>query len=168
MLRLTLSDATFSPWRVVFSSRVVHVKFVEETGTWGTVSSKHVGFPFWYFLCLHTFSHLSLLLWFLPLFSPSHVFQLALITNQKRKINLNMTAFWDIAPCNLIAVDRSFRDAYSYHNQVALLKRPSTSTILHVAISQKALIFILPVVRTRNFTEVNLFYKRRCESYYLI
>jgi hypothetical protein len=60
-----------------------------------------------------------------------------------------MTAFWDIAACSLVEVGRRFRGAYYLHNLIALmmdgvayapLKRQSTSTRLHAAISQ-AVIF---------------------------
>jgi hypothetical protein len=33
-------------------------------------------------------------------------------------IYLNMTAFWDIAPCNVVEVDRRFRGAFYLHHQV--------------------------------------------------
>jgi hypothetical protein len=62
-----------------------------------------------------------------------------------------MMALWDIASCNLIEVDQSFRGAYCFH-QYAPLKHKSTSLRLHGAISQKAVIFILATVRTRNLT----------------
>jgi hypothetical protein len=44
------------------------------------------------------------------------------------------TAFWDVAPCILVAVDRRFRGVYCLHH--------------HGAISQKAIIFILAAART--------------------
>jgi hypothetical protein len=31
--------------------------------------------------------------------------------------SMKMTAFWDIAPCSLIEVDRRFRGAYCVHHQ---------------------------------------------------
>jgi hypothetical protein len=34
-----------------------------------------------------------------------------------------MTAFWDIAPCSLVEVDRRFRSAYCLHHQG---ERPDT------------------------------------------
>jgi hypothetical protein len=82
---------------------------------------------------------------------------------------LNMTAFWDIAPCGLVKVDRRFRDAYCLYlqgslpwlwGQYAPLNRRSTSTRLYGAIPQKALIFILATVRTWNLTFVTLLWKQ--------
>jgi hypothetical protein len=32
-------------------------------------------------------------------------------------VSMNMTAFWDTAPCSLVEVDRRFRGAYSLHYQ---------------------------------------------------
>jgi hypothetical protein len=51
-------------------------------------------------------------------------------------------AFWDIAPCSLIGVDRSFRGAYCLHHQGATF--------------HKVLIFIIVAVRTCNLTYVQL------------
>jgi hypothetical protein len=58
--------------------------------------------------------------------------------------NMKMRAFWGIAPCSLVVVDRCIRGAYCLHQhrQFAHSKRRSTTTRLHGAISQKALIFI--------------------------
>jgi hypothetical protein len=57
---------------------------------------------------------------------------------------MKVMALWDIASCSLIEVDQSFRGAYCFH-QYAPLKHNG-------AISQKAVIFILATVRTRNLT----------------
>jgi hypothetical protein len=72
-----------------------------------------------------------------------------------------MTAFWDMATCNLVEVDRSFRDTYCLHHRgdvfIALMmeavRTSETSayfneTILHGAITKKALIFIHAAART--------------------
>jgi hypothetical protein len=32
-------------------------------------------------------------------------------------LSLNMTVFWDVAPCSLVEVDRHFRGAYGLHHQ---------------------------------------------------
>jgi hypothetical protein len=88
---------------------------------------------------------------------------------------MNMTAFWDIARCNLFeihdvsevcttpvramimeAVRTSETSVYSTHcpliialwKQYAPLKRQSTSMRLYCGISQKAVIFIFAAVRT--------------------
>jgi hypothetical protein len=45
-----------------------------------------------------------------------------------------MTVFWDIAPCSLVEVDRLRTDG---GKQYAPLKRRSTSTRIHDAISQR-------------------------------
>jgi hypothetical protein len=59
---------------------------------------------------------------------------------------LKMTAFWDIAPCSLVEGDRQFRGCTASiikaMMEYAPLKRRSISTILHDAISQKAVIII--------------------------
>jgi hypothetical protein len=47
--------------------------------------------------------------------------------------NLKMTAFWDIAPCSLVEVDRRFRCAYCLHHQ--------GDVRLHGAVSQKGGLF---------------------------
>jgi hypothetical protein len=31
--------------------------------------------------------------------------------------NMKIRAFWDIAPCSLVVVDRSFTRVYSFHNR---------------------------------------------------
>jgi hypothetical protein len=73
-----------------------------------------------------------------------------------------MTAFWDIAPCSLVEVDRRFRGAYCLHHQddelialmiIAPLKRRSISTTLHGAIFQKAVYF--PTRRNENLKSHN-------------
>jgi hypothetical protein len=63
---------------------------------------------------------------------------------------LKTTAFWDVAPCTLMEVDRRFRGASCLHHQATNrpLKRRSTSTRQHGAASQKAVIFVLAGVRT--------------------
>jgi hypothetical protein len=59
--------------------------------------------------------------------------------------SINITAFWDIAPWSLVEVDRYFRGAYYLHHHRPL-KRRSTSTRLHGAIFQKAVIFKQPLL----------------------
>jgi hypothetical protein len=62
-----------------------------------------------------------------------------------------MTAFWSIAPCSLVEVDRRFRGAYCLHYQVSgdrqytYLKLRYTSTRLNMALYLRrlAVIFIL-------------------------
>jgi hypothetical protein len=50
-----------------------------------------------------------------------------------------MTPFWNIAPCSLVEVNGRYRDAYCLHRQGdESLKRLSTCTRLHGAVSQKA------------------------------
>jgi hypothetical protein len=69
---------------------------------------------------------------------------------------MKMTVFWDIWPCSIIEVDRRFRCVYCLHQGERPddggkpLKRRSTYTRLHGAISQKALdlIFITSAVST--------------------
>jgi hypothetical protein len=75
---------------------------------------------------------------------------------------MKMTAFWDIAPCSLVEVDRRSRDAYCLHHEgdissiialtmetVSTYKSLLTSTRLHGALSQKAVIF-----KTANFLDI--------------
>jgi hypothetical protein len=52
-----------------------------------------------------------------------------------------MTNFWDIAPCSLIEVYRRFRGAYYLYHQ------GDTSSRLQGAIFQKAVIFILALMK---------------------
>jgi hypothetical protein len=62
-------------------------------------------------------------------------------------------AFWDIASCNLVRVDRRFRYTYCLHHQgdlfitlmIGQYRHRSNPTRLHGAISQKALIFKIEV-----------------------
>jgi hypothetical protein len=54
-------------------------------------------------------------------------------------VRTNITAFWDIASCTLVVVDRLFRFRGAYTS----LKHQPTSTKLHGAISKKAVTFIL-------------------------
>jgi hypothetical protein len=64
-----------------------------------------------------------------------------------------MTAFWDAAPYSLLEVVRRFKDTASVATiflmmeAVAPLERRFTSTILHGATFQKAVILILAAVR---------------------
>jgi hypothetical protein len=60
-------------------------------------------------------------------------------------------------PCSLIGVDGRYRGAYCHHTG-APLKRPSTPTRLHGAISHKVLIFIFAAIRTLNLA------RRRCTA----
>jgi hypothetical protein len=55
---------------------------------------------------------------------------------------MKVTAFWKLALCSLVEIDRPFTGAYCPH-QHGDLKRRSTSTKLHGAMSQKAVIFIV-------------------------
>jgi hypothetical protein len=56
---------------------------------------------------------------------------------------MKTTAFWDVAPWNLVEVDRRFRGVYCLHHQGdGLIQR------LHGPAYQKAAIFILAAVRT--------------------
>jgi hypothetical protein len=53
--------------------------------------------------------------------------------------SMKLRAFWDIAPCSLVGVDRRFRGAYCLHHQGD--ESSPTPLRLHGAISQKALVF---------------------------
>jgi hypothetical protein len=33
------------------------------------------------------------------------------------RANVKMTVFWNVAPCNLVEIDRRFRGAYCLHHQ---------------------------------------------------
>jgi hypothetical protein len=61
---------------------------------------------------------------------------LELVPQIRAMLRANTTAFWDTAPCSLVEVDRRFRDAYCLHHN-----GDETSTRLHEAASQKAIIF---------------------------
>jgi hypothetical protein len=61
---------------------------------------------------------------------------------------MKMTAFWDVAPCSLVEVDRFFRGEDCLHHKYAPLKRRPASTRLRGTTSQKAVIFILLAMRT--------------------
>jgi hypothetical protein len=55
-------------------------------------------------------------------------------------------AFWDIAPCNIVEVDRIFRDVLppsTWRSQNVTLKSRSMLTRLHGTISQNAVFFKL-------------------------
>jgi hypothetical protein len=80
-----------------------------------------------------------------------------------------MAVFCNVASRNLDETNRRFRGVYYLHYQGdesspiirdsggrTPLKRRSTSTRLHGALSQKAVIFTLPDVRTLNLTRVNV------------
>jgi hypothetical protein len=79
-----------------------------------------------------------------------------------------LLSFCDIVPCSLVEVDRRFRGAYCLHHegdesyeyssfwwwrQYVPLKRRPNSTRLYVAISHKAIVFIVDDVRTWNLTQ---------------
>jgi hypothetical protein len=49
---------------------------------------------------------------------------------------MKMIAFWDIAPCILIEMDRPFRGAYCLHHQ-------GNETRLHGGLSQKTVVSLL-------------------------
>jgi hypothetical protein len=54
---------------------------------------------------------------------------------------MEVRAFWDMAPCSLVEVDRRFRGSYCLHHKGDRLDDGgSTSRRLHSDISQKALI----------------------------
>jgi hypothetical protein len=64
--------------------------------------------------------------------------------------NMKIADSWDIEPCRLIEAGRRFRDTYCLHQQgdecqmmeaVHTSETSVTSTRLHCAISQKALMF---------------------------
>jgi hypothetical protein len=64
--------------------------------------------------------------------------------------SMKIRAFWDVAPCSLVGVDRRFRGAYCLHHQgeidecsTHLWNVRSTPTSLHCATCQKALIFYI-------------------------
>jgi hypothetical protein len=78
-----------------------------------------------------------------------------LITTPMRShyYNMNMTSFWDIALCSLIEADQRFRGAYCLHHQGDSF--PWWWRQIHGAISQKAVIFMLAIMRTWNLRIVN-------------
>jgi hypothetical protein len=57
------------------------------------------------------------------------------ISSKNEKFNKSMAIFWDVAPCNLVEVDRFFRGTYCLHHQ-----GPATT--------QKTTTFIFVAVRT--------------------
>jgi hypothetical protein len=65
--------------------------------------------------------------------------------------NMKMTAFWDIVLYSLIEGDQHFRGEYSLHHcpwrQYTPLKHWSVSTVLHCAISEKA-VFLAEFLET--------------------
>jgi len=60
-----------------------------------------------------------------------------------------MDVLWDVAPFNLVDIDRRFGSAYRLHHQ----GDPLISTRFHGAVSQKASILINVAVKTRNFAQ---------------
>jgi hypothetical protein len=59
-----------------------------------------------------------------------------------------MTAFWDVAPCSLVEVDRRFRGFISLMKAVRASQTSVYFYETNGATSQKAIIFILAAVRT--------------------
>jgi hypothetical protein len=41
--------------------------------------------------------------------------------------SLKLIAFWDIAPCSLVAIDRRFKGEYCLHHQALMMEAVSTS-----------------------------------------
>jgi hypothetical protein len=95
----------------------------------------------------------------LPFFRFRHFLQNSVLKHLQL---VNMTAFWDIAPSNLVGVDRRFRGAYCLHHQgydyhpddggSMHIWNVGILATLHGAISQEALIFTFVAVRTWNLT----------------
>jgi hypothetical protein len=82
-------------------------------------------------------------------------------TDGNKDVNLKMTSFWVIVPCCLVEADRRFRNAYCLHRGMMEAVRTSDVGILKWDYTQKAAIFILTTVRTRNLTKLRTFYKLR-------
>jgi hypothetical protein len=55
---------------------------------------------------------------------------------------MKMLAFWDVAPCSLVVVDRLFRGAYCLHHQGGAFNETAQRNI------PEATIFILDAVKT--------------------
>jgi hypothetical protein len=75
--------------------------------------------------------------------------------------SMNMTAFWDMAPCSLVEVARRFRGAFialmiETVRTFETLKHRSISARLHGAMSQKAVIFKLIFNKTHNKSKINI------------
>jgi hypothetical protein len=49
---------------------------------------------------------------------PNSYFSLLISAECKAAFDFKMTVFWDIAPCNLVEVDRRFRGAYWLHHHL--------------------------------------------------
>jgi hypothetical protein len=67
--------------------------------------------------------------------------------------SMKTTAFWDVAPCSLVEVDRRFRGVYCllFHgNGLIALKRRSTSARLHGVTSQKPVFFEVLIILKRH------------------
>jgi hypothetical protein len=71
-----------------------------------------------------------------------------LLVRSKLFDTLKMIAFWDMALSGLTEVNCLHHQG----DRLASLKRRPTSTRIHSAISQKAIIFMLTAVRTRSLT----------------
>jgi hypothetical protein len=71
-----------------------------------------------------------------------------------RGASAKITILWDISQSSLLQIYRCVRGVYCLRHQgdECPPKHPSTSTRLHISISQKAVIFILAAVRTWNLT----------------
>jgi hypothetical protein len=68
-----------------------------------------------------------------------------------------VTSFWHITPCSLVEAD----SLHWWWRQYAPLKRRSTSTRVHGAISQRVVIFIVAAVRTCNLTRFSNVWTRK-------
>jgi hypothetical protein len=51
------------------------------------------------------------------------MFKFQFLPQKKHKSSLNIRAFWNIASCNLVKVDRRFRGAYCLHHQGETARR---------------------------------------------
>jgi hypothetical protein len=61
--------------------------------------------------------------------------------------SIKVTAFWDIAPCSLVGVDRLFKGTYCHHHQ-----GDAETSVYSKETFQKAIIFVLVILsRIRPF-----------------
>jgi hypothetical protein len=63
---------------------------------------------------------------------------------------MKVSAFWDILSCSFVEVHGRFRGANYFIMAMSEAVPTSETSKLHGAISEKAVIFILAVIRNRN------------------
>jgi hypothetical protein len=87
------------------------------------------------------------------------------------KFDKNITVFWDVTPCSLVAVYLRLRETYGFHHQgrsipnhPSIIRRPPSLFILIMKAvgTSKSSVFSQPI--QRSISEDNKFYSHRCKD----